>query len=125
MKINIGYLEGTDPLILSRCAALGINTIPLSNGWDNHGKYIGLLSKTDNVSLVIAYLHKLIAPPEMETKPGDFLNACKIHRIPVLVICHEKMIAQAKKKLSGVKAKLYWVTPATFFDTVMKILKMK
>ncbi len=125
MKPNIGYLAGTDPLILSRCAALGINTIPLSNGWDNHGKYIGLLSKTDNVALVIAYLHKLIAPPEMKTRPGDFLTACKIHQIPVLVICHERVMAKAKKKLSGVKAKLHWVTPDTLFDTVMEVLGRK
>ena len=122
---NIGYLEGTDPLTLSHFVARGYDTIPLSNGWDNHGKYIGLLSRQDNVVLVVSYFHKLIAPPEMKATPSDFLKACKINKIPVLVMCHEKDVARAKKKIAGTGAKLIWVTPDTLFDQVMKILKKR
>jgi len=123
MKPNVGYLAGTDPLTLSHFAALGYDTVPLSNGWDNHGKYIGLLSRQDNVALVVAYLHKLIAPKEMKARPSDFLKSCALHRIPVLVVSPDKVMARAKKKLAGSGAKLIMVTPDTMFDEAMKVLK--
>jgi hypothetical protein len=125
MRKNVGYLAGTDPLTLSHFSALGYDTIPLSNGWDNHGKYIGLLSRQDNVSLVVAYLHKLIAPKEMKTKPSDFLRACKVNQIPVLVVCPERVVSRAKKRFAGTGTKLVWTTPDTLFDKAMEILRKK
>ncbi len=123
MRTKIGYLGGTDPMFLSHCAALGIDTIPLSNGWDNHGKYIGLLSRQDNVSLVVAPLHKLIAPPEMKQKPGDFLRTCKLHKIPVLVVCPAGVLARARKKLAG--ARVRWASPEDVYAKAMAVLKRK
>jgi hypothetical protein len=121
-KGTIGYLAGTDPMFLSHCAAMGIDTIPLSNGWDNHGKYVGLLSTRDNLSLVVTPLHKLVAPPEMKQKPNDFLAACATHHIPVLVVVPAPVMAPAKKLLAGVKARLIWSSPEEFHDKAMAAL---
>jgi len=41
----IGYLEGTNPDVLSSLIARGHDTVPIGNGWDNHGKYIVTLQK--------------------------------------------------------------------------------
>ena len=57
---TIGYLEGTDPLVLSRLAVKGIGTLPLSNGFDNHGKFINTITEHDQISLVVGYLHKIM-----------------------------------------------------------------
>ena len=122
-KATIGYLEGTDPMFLSHCAALGINTLPLSNGWDNHGKYVGLLSPRDNLKLVVAPLHKLIAPDKFEQKPSDFLHACTVHRIPVLVVVPAPVLERAKKLLADVKARLIWSSPEEFYDKALAQLK--
>ena len=58
MKI-VGYLDGTDGLFLTNLAIKGVDTLPLSNGWDNHGKYLGHITKQDNIALVVGYLHKV------------------------------------------------------------------
>ncbi|MFO7637967.1 MAG: hypothetical protein R6X14_01480 [bacterium] len=122
-KTTIGYLEGTDPMFLSYCTALGINTLPLSNGWDSHGKYVGLLSPRDNLKLVVAPLHKLVAPVELTQKPSDFLLACTVHHIPVLVVAPAAVLAQARKLLVGVKARLVWSAPEELFEKALAALK--
>jgi hypothetical protein len=123
MKVNIGYLGGTDPMFLSHCAALGIATVPLSNGYDNHGKYINMLSKEDNVGLVVAPFHKLIPPTGSTRKPVDFLVACRINKIPVLVVAPEKSIGRARKKLAD--RQVNWATPVDIYDKAMDLLKKK
>jgi len=55
---TVGYLEGTDSTILTRLAVSGIDTLPLSNGVDGHGKYVNHLSKGE-VDVVVGYAHKL------------------------------------------------------------------
>ena len=56
---RVGYLEGTDPLLLSSLTAEGIETLPVANTWDGHGKPINQLGKGE-VNLVVGYLHKVI-----------------------------------------------------------------
>lgn len=122
-KATIGYLEGIDPMFLSYCTALGVKTLPLSNGWDSHGKYVGLLSPRDNLKLVVAPLHKLVAPVEHTQKPNDFLHACVVHHIPVIVVVPAAVLAQGKKLLAGVKAKLIWSSPEDLYDRAIAELK--
>jgi hypothetical protein len=56
----IGYFEGTDPLVLANLSIVGHSTMPLGNGFDNHGKYVGHITKDDNVSVVVGYFHKIM-----------------------------------------------------------------
>ena len=55
---RIGYFEGTDPLLLTRLAVEGIETLPLSNTWDHYGKYVNHLYR-DEVDVIVGYLHKV------------------------------------------------------------------
>jgi hypothetical protein len=125
MKPNVGYLSGTDAATLSQLAASGINTVPLSNGWDNHGKYIGMLTIADNIGLIIGYFHKLVAPPEADTPPATFLERARIHRIPVVVVCPEDCMSQAKQVLGETGAELHWVAPGQVFSKVTELLARK
>lgn len=108
MKI-IGYLEGTNPLLLSEVVAKGYGTMPLSNGWDNHGKFVGHISKGDGLSVVIGYLHKVMPLPNQNMEAGDVLYACRIHDIPVLLIAPKKYHKKVAERL-GEQGKLLTLT---------------
>ena len=57
---KVGYLEGTNSTYLTRLALHGVDTLPLGNGADNHGKYIGFIDRADAIDLVITYYHKIV-----------------------------------------------------------------
>lgn len=122
MTRNVGYLSGTDPATLSQLVASGVNTIPFSNGWDNHGKYIGMVTVSDNLGAIIGYFHKLVAPPEAQTPPATFLEKARIHKIPVVVICPANVMDRAKQVLGDSGADLHWVTPDQVHDKVMSLV---
>ena len=73
------------------------DTIPLSNGFDNHGKYVAHIMKTDNIGLVVGYLHKFLALSKELRKVGDDnLSALKAYRIPTVFIVPENKQEKAK-----------------------------
>jgi len=121
---TVGYLEGTHALYLTRLVAKGIDTLPLSNGADNHGKYVGLLSKSDNISLVVGYLHKVIPTAEHGIAPKDMLYSCRLHKIPVMLIVPSELQADAKKILKEAADDVMLVDPkdVDVWEETMKIL---
>jgi len=122
MARNVGYLSGTDSATLSQLAASGVNTIPFSNGWDNHGKYIGMVTVSDNLGAIVGYFHKLVAPPEAQTPPSSFLDGARIHKIPVVVVCPANVMTHAKKILGTSGKTLHWATPDQVYDKVMALV---
>ncbi len=122
MARNVGYLSGTDPATLSQLVASGVNTIPFSNGWDNHGKYIGMVTVSDNLGAIVGYFHKLVAPPEAQTPPASFLEKARIHKIPVVVVCPANVTTRAKEMLKESGTDLHWVTPDQVHDKVMSLI---
>jgi hypothetical protein len=82
---RVGYFEGTDPLLLSKLAAEGIETLPVANTWDGHGKYVNHLTKGE-VNVVVGYLHKIIPAEQQRVGASDLLFACKTLEIPVVLI---------------------------------------
>jgi len=52
LLLRVGYFEGTDPLLLTKLSAEGIETLPIGNTWDGHRKYVNHLSK-DEVNVVV------------------------------------------------------------------------
>lgn len=118
----VGYLEGTDALVLTKLAAKGIGTLPLSNGFDNHGKYMNHLTSQDGVSVVIGYLHKVLPTPEMIITPQDLLFACLTHEIPVLLIVEKSEHEEAKRVLGEVGNRVRLVDPADLYDVVVEIV---
>ncbi len=122
MKRNVGYLSGTDAATLSQLVASGVNTIPLSNGWDNHGKYIDTVTVSDNLGAIIGYFHKLVPPPEASTASSGFLDGARIHKIPVVAVCPANVMTQARKTLGSGGKVLHWATPDQVFDKVMALV---
>ena len=82
----VAYLEGTDAQVLTKLATHGIGTTPVSNGFDNHGKYVNHITSQDGISIVIGYLHKVLPILGIPISPRDLLHACLRHDIPVLLM---------------------------------------
>ncbi len=119
---KVGYFEGTDSTILATLAAEGIDTLPLGNGEDGYGKYIGHITKRDNISLVVGYLHKVIPLAEMAAKPSDILYSCVIHKIPVVLLVPEQLHEKAKKVLGDIAEKVRLVDSKNALNEIMKML---
>lgn len=120
----IGYLEGTDPLLLTRLAVKGVETFPLSNGVDQHGKNMTLITSEDGFSLVIGYLHKILPVSGIALKPEYLLRACEVYRIPVFLLVSKVDTAEAKKTLRDVGDFVTFVDPRSAFVKVAKYLRL-
>lgn len=121
--VTVGYLEGTDPTILAKLYLKGIGTLPLGNGWDNHGKYVNHLTTADGVDAVLGYLHKII-PPAFEGKLNlDILFACIAHGIPVCLMVPRGLQEKAMKWLGGDAGKVNLVDSAEAFDILVEKLR--
>ena len=123
---RVGYFEGTDPLLLSTLAAEGVETLPIANTWDGHGKPVNHLSKGE-VNVVVGYLHKVIPTEEARTSLfqlmlDNMLAACKIHNIPVLLIVPTILREKAKKLLGDTGPSIHIVTPEEVEAQVRKHL---
>ena len=118
----IGYFEGTDPVWLTSLVAQGHDTLPVSNGYDGHGKHVRLFSAKDKVHAVIGYLHKVVAPPEWEASTEDILQSCFTYGVPVLLAVPKELHGDAKKLLGPVADKLQLVDPAGMLDALKKVL---
>lgn len=119
---TIGYLEGTDPLVLTRLAAAGHGTMPLSNGFDMHGKYVNHLTKQDGVAAVIGYLHKVLPYAGAPTTPRELLFACLTHDIPVLVIAGRAEHEAARTLLADVRDRVRLVDPEDVYAAVLEVV---
>lgn len=112
---RVGYFEGTDPLLLSKLAAEGIETLPVANTWDGHGKLVTHLSKGE-VNVVVGYLHKVIPAEPLRTAAlplmvDNMLSACKVFDIPTLLIVPATQREKAQHILSGTEVKIQIVSP--------------
>lgn len=119
----VGYLEGTDPIVLTKLNSKGIDTLPLSNGADNHGKYIAHITPADNISLVIGYLHKFMLIKERNIKASDMLFSCKTHNIPVIVIVPTEDHEGAREQLGDVADYVMLVDPKNLSEKIFSLVK--
>lgn len=124
MKI-VGYMEGTDPIFLTEISAKGVAVVPLSNGADNHGRFIGHLTKGDKVSMVVGYFHKVIPPVEFHLTPQDILHACLTHKIPVVLVAPEDIQKNCRKMLGKIAKSVSIVDPSKLLKTTTSALKLK
>jgi hypothetical protein len=119
---TVGYLEGTDPLVLTKLSAHGIGTIPLSNGFDHHGKYVNHLTSQDGVSVVIGYLHKVVPTSVTTLTPHDLLFGCFTHEIPVLLIADRSDHEEAARLLGEVGDRVRLVGPQDLYQAVLETI---
>ena len=118
---TVGYLEGTDPLVLTKLAASGVGTLPLSNGWDNHGKYVGHLAPSDRVDAVVGPLHKVLIPDWVDLSVEDILHSCRTHLVPVLLVSPADVQEQGKAQLGALADFVELVTPEELYGKIAEV----
>ena len=106
---------------MTKLAAEGIETLPVANTWDGHGKYVNHLCKGE-VSLVVGYLHKIIPAHQERASPADLLFACKTLGIPVLLIAPATAHDKAKKVLGEAGPHVHIVAPDELEAQISKYL---
>lgn len=119
---TVGYFEGTDPVVLTRLAAKGIGTLPLSNGFDVHGKYINHLTRQDGVTVVVGYLHKVMPTNGVAVSPRDLLFACITNDIPVVLIAEAAFHSDARDRLGEVRDRVRLADPAELHATLLEMI---
>jgi hypothetical protein len=108
---TIGYLEGVDPLLLTRFSVRGVGTLPISNGFDNHGKFINAISERDEIDIVVGHLHKILRTQRQGFLPKDLLQSCSDCLVPILVIVPEELHAAARRVLGEAAQAVTLVDP--------------
>ena len=119
---NVGYFDGTDSAVLTSLICDGHDTLPISNGMDNHGKHIRLINEETKVDILMGYLHKIYAPLHEETMVNDMFHVCQTYQIPFLVIVPEELHDCAREKLEGMPSVARFVDPASLLATAREIL---
>jgi hypothetical protein len=115
-------MEGTESELLTRLTVAGHDTLPLSNGWDNHGKEVSLLTPHDKVSLIVGYLHKFLRVTDKRLTQS-MLSSVKVYKIPVVFIAPKDIQTKAKKFITKLGIKHTFVEPAEAYEKVIKALK--
>jgi len=121
MPKTVGYFEGTNPEWLTALVAMGHNTLPVSNGYDGHGKNVRLYSKTVHDDLVIGYLHKVISPPTWEASTEEILHGIKTYDIPMLLVVPRELHDSARKLLGDCGDHIKFVDPADVLAELKKL----
>jgi hypothetical protein len=120
---SVGYFEGTDAAVLTSLICDGCDTIPISNGFDNHGRYIRLINEENKPDLIMGYLHKIYSPEVAETRFEDIAHICTTYRMPFLVLVPKALHDCAHKKLNEPHELFQFVDPAEALAAARKILK--
>ena len=123
---NIGYFEGTDSILLTSLVCAGYDTLPISNGYDNHGTHVRLINDENRYDLLIGYVHKIFAPDERSgTAPSyqDIFHLCRVYEIPLLLEVPADLQERADGLLEGRPDIVRFVDPAETLDVALEILE--
>lgn len=125
MRKNVGYFEGTDSTLLTHLVCEGYDTLPVSNGFDNHGMHVRLINEENRFDLLVGYVHKIYAPDELtptQTTYQDIFHICKVYGIPLLLEVPEGLQDNARRILDDPPEIVQFVDPADTVKVALEIL---
>jgi hypothetical protein len=94
----------------------------LSNGFDNHGKFIASVRARDNVDVVVGYLHKFARTQKQGFYPRDLVQPCLDCGTKVLIVVPESEQARARQVLGDVADVTQLVDPGQLYETLAGML---
>ncbi|MEZ5097199.1 MAG: hypothetical protein R2731_14510 [Nocardioides sp.] len=124
---RVGYFEGTDSTLLTTLVCDGYDTIPVSNGRDKHGRHVRLINAKNRVDLLIAYVHKIVAP-DAEARErddvifSDLFRICRILEIPLLLEAPTDLHPRAMALLENPPDIVTFVDPADTLEVARRLL---
>ena len=124
-KKTIGYFEGTDSKVLTSLVCDGHLTLPVSNGYDSHGRHVRLINEEKRYDLLIAYPHKIFSPINLDlnyTSYQDIFHVCHTYQVPLLLEVPEELQVRARALFGEVPEIVKFVDPADTIAVAKKIL---
>ena len=118
----IGYFEGTDSTLLTHLVMSGFDTIPVSNGMDNHGNCVGRVTQQNRFDLLLGYLHKITAQPNDDLQCADVFHICKTYSIPLLLEVPDHLHEAAWRLLPDAPAMVELIDPADTLNRALELL---
>jgi len=118
----VGYMDGTSSDVLTTVILHGYETLPLSNGWDNHGKHLTLLNPADNLSIVVGPLHKFLRVSD-KTIFKAMLASVESYGLMVFFIVPKEYHEQAEALIEAGELKYRLVDPGDLAKEVLDYLK--
>ena len=125
MRKRVGYFEGTDSTLLTALVCAGFDTLPVSNGFDNHGSHIRLINDQNRYDVLIGYVHKIYAPEDHDpTQPTyqDIFHICRTYEIPLLLEVPNALQEKAAALLGDKPDIVRLVDPGDMVDVSLEIL---
>jgi hypothetical protein len=123
---TVGYFGGTDSTLLTDLVCDEYDTVPISNGFDNHGMNVRIINNENHVDVLIGYVHKIFAP-EDGTQPGgvtyqDIFHVCRTFQIPLLLEVHNGLQEKARGLFSDIPDVVQFLDPSEMLDAIRGLL---
>jgi hypothetical protein len=127
MRKVIGYFDGTDSALLTDLVCDGYDTLPISNGFDNHGMHVRIINNENRVDVLIAYLHKIYSPKDA-TPAGavtyqDVFHVCRTFDVPLILEVARERHDKARALLLDAPPCVRFVDPSDTLNVVREILE--
>jgi hypothetical protein len=126
MRKIIGYFEGTDAALLTDLVCEGHDTLPISNGFDNHGMHVRIINNENRVDILVGYVHKIYSP-EGSTPSGavtyqDVFHVCRTFDIPLVLEVDEALQEKARALFTDAPPCVRFVDPSETLAVAREIL---
>jgi len=127
MRKVVGYFEGTDSTLLTDLVCDGYDTVPISNGFDNHGMHVRIINNENRVDALIGYVHKVYAAEDGVASGGvtyqDIFHVVRTFEIPLLLEVENALQEKARALFTNVPDVVQFVDPKEMFPTIKDVLK--
>jgi len=127
MRKTIGYFDGTDSALLTDLVCEGYDTLPISNGFDNHGMHVRIINNENRVDVLVGYLHKIYSPEGMTPSGAvtyqDVFHVCRTFDIPLVLEIDEELHDKARALFVDTPPCVLFVDPANTLKKVRQILE--
>ena len=127
MRKSVGYFEGTGSPLLAELVCDCYDTIPISNGFDNHGMNVRIINNENRVDVLVGYLHKIYSPAGM-TPSGvvtyqDVFHVCRTFDIPLVLVVDRDLHDKASALFVNAPPCVKLVDPSEILKVVRQILE--
>jgi len=127
MRKNVGYFEGTDPSLLTDLVCNSYDTVPISNGFDNHGMHVRIINNENHIDVLIGFVHKIYASDDDVQSGGvvtyqDVFHVCRTFDIPLVLAVHRELHDKARKLFKDIPDVVEFVDPEDMLSRVKGIL---
>jgi hypothetical protein len=127
MRKVVGYFEGTGTELLAELVCDGYDTVPISNGFDNHGMNVRIINNENHVDVLVGSIHKIYAPEDNasvgEVTYQDIFHVCNMFEIPLLLGVRSGLHDKARALFSNAPEVVQFVDPNEMLETVLGILE--